>query len=213
MSPEQERFYAVLKADLAPQLRIIEFKGSGQNFNRVTGDVIHAINIQGNPWGGSCIVNLGIHLGFLPDTLGVVLEPRKIREINCAFRTRIGSPIHSDGWWTYGSDPRTSEANARSLVASVLDKGERHFQRFNHPAAILDELEQMLLAPANPGYRLTSYLSLAGTALAGARIHRHNGNLADSRRFAQVGLGAIGTGPFGAGIALGEEFEFLARGV
>ena len=62
----KKEFYSYLKNEFGPQHREIGFKGSGSHFRRVNDEVIHCINIQGNKHGGSCAVNLGLHLTFLP---------------------------------------------------------------------------------------------------------------------------------------------------
>ena len=52
-------FFDVLKSEFAPKLRELGFSGSGQHFRRVRGEIINAINIQGNKYGNSCAVNWG----------------------------------------------------------------------------------------------------------------------------------------------------------
>lgn len=210
MPSGQEHFEAVLGAEFAPRLRAAGFKGSGRDFRRVTGDVIHAINLQRSRWGGSCILNLGIHLAFLPLASQAPLEPRRMREVDCEFRTRLASPLHADGWWAYGSDPAAAAASARSLGQTYFDRGEAHFQRFSHPGPILAALELMVFAPDRPDPQLAGHLTGVRAALAGARIHRHNGNVAGARRFAETGLQRIGEGPFAAGTALRDELQALA---
>ena len=59
-------FLDAVKAEFAPQLRGLGFSGTGKHFRHVNGEIINAINIQGNTYGDSCAVNLGLHLTFLP---------------------------------------------------------------------------------------------------------------------------------------------------
>lgn len=62
----KKEFFGLLKDRFARALWQAGFKGSGQTFRRVQGEVINAINIQVNKYGGSVAVNLGLHLTFLP---------------------------------------------------------------------------------------------------------------------------------------------------
>ena len=78
-----------LKIKLAPLLRGHGFSGSGVNFRRHVGDVIQVLNIQGSRYGGSCCVNLAVHLTFLPTVLGDAPDPKKITESLCEFRKRL----------------------------------------------------------------------------------------------------------------------------
>ena len=207
MISSREHFYAVLKTEFAPRLRAVAFKGTGQNFRRVAGDMIHAINIQGNKWGDSCTVNLGLHLTFLPDTLQVMPDLKTIKEIDCEFRFRMFVDEGRDQWWLYGTTPMEAEQSARSLIATYFDFGEPHFSRYNQPTALVAELEQIVFGH-RPAEHWLQRLSLVRAALAGARIHLHYGNLAESKRFARAGLNHI-RNP--VGIALREELNALAQ--
>ena len=97
---DKKAFYKQLREDFYPNLRECGFKGSGQHFRRVNGDVIHAINIQNNKYGGSCCLNLGIHLSFLPIAWPKDQMPDlgKIKEIDCIFRRRLAPTGKSDFW-------------------------------------------------------------------------------------------------------------------
>lgn len=55
-----KRFHDILRIDLVPLLRSDGFKRSGTTFRRITGEVIHIVNIQGSRYGGECCVNLGL---------------------------------------------------------------------------------------------------------------------------------------------------------
>lgn len=202
----QAHFHAVLKAEFGPKLREIGFKGSGQNYRRLTEDVIHAINIQGNRWGGSCTVNLGIHVTFLPDTLNEVRDPATYNVINCEFNRRIADDSTSDGWWSYGDTIAAAESSARSLIRTFLVQGEPYFQHYSTVSAILPAL----ICKANRTPEPSPALGGIGptpirAALAAARIHRFRGEIAESRRLAQMALTTLGDAR-----ALKTELEMLA---
>jgi hypothetical protein len=96
----KEVFFDILKTEFAPKLRKLEFIGSGQNFRRVRGQIINVINVQGNKYGGSCAVNLGLHLTFLQVCWSSALpDVHKVKETDCEFRTRLAPGGKSDYWW------------------------------------------------------------------------------------------------------------------
>ena len=99
----KEIFYNQLKEEFIPLLRDSGFTGSGQHFRRIKGEVVNAINIQNNKYGGSCCVNLGLHFTFLPACWDgmKILEPKKIKEVDCEFRTRLSPKGKSDYWWKF----------------------------------------------------------------------------------------------------------------
>lgn len=205
----QERFYAVLKSEFFPKLRAAGFKGSGQNFCRVIGEVIHAINIQGNRWGGSCIVNLGAHVSYLPAMGGKPVGAWKYKVIDCEFNGRIVDPSSGD-WWQYGSSSAVAESSARSLVTTYFAEAEPKFSHYSTVASFLAAMETKANGAAHqlPILGTVDFGPLpARAALAAARIHRHEGNVSEARRFARMGLEGIAGD---AGIALRPELEALA---
>lgn len=206
MSSCQEHFHAVLKAEFGPKLREAGFKGSGHNYRRVIGDAINAINIQGNPWGGSCMVNLGIHLTFLPDTLNKVRDPATFKVINCEFDRRISDDTTSDGWWSYGDTVAVAEASARSLIRTFLTKGEPYSRHYSTVPTILSALICQANRTTEPPPGLCGIgPTPVRAALTAARILRFRGEIAESRRLAQIGLTTLGDAR-----ALKTELETLA---
>lgn len=186
----KERFFAHLKADFFPRLRAAGFTGSGQNFRRLRGEVIQALNIQGNRYGGSCTLNLGIHPVCLPvHFTGAPPDPKKLEEAHCQFRHRLAPAVAGDGWWSYDGPP-SPEASAAGLIERFFDEGEAHFARFASLDAILGALDYETLAQGEfvPALRVTR----AGGVLAAARLHAHRGDRAMSRRFAELGLAHLG---------------------
>lgn len=208
----QVRFYSVLRLDFFPRLRTMGFKGSGQNFRRVLGDVIHAINIQGNRSGASCIVNLGVHVAYLPPMAEKHVEPWNYKVIDCEFQGRIVDPSTRD-WWKYGYTPREAEESARSLIATYFAEAEPKFKHYGTVAPFLSAMECKACEAAvrPPVLGGVDFGPLpARAALITARIHRHTGNNLEARRFAQMGLRKI---KGDVGIALKQELESLTDDV
>lgn len=199
---DKKVFYDVLKKEFAPKLREIGFKGSGQNFYRAKDDVINIINIQANKYGGSCAVNLGLHLSFLPTNTGMDLpEIRNIKEYDCEFRMRLAPRNKMDYWWKYGGLLNSPTKNARHLIKTYFEYGEPHFKEF-------DEVEKIASMLTLEDIENNDYIKVFGGvvpqcgALAMARIHKHIGNISEAKEFARVGLKNIGRA-----VALKSAFE------
>jgi hypothetical protein len=202
----RDRFYARLKETFLPRLRSAGFIGSGQNFRRVQGESIHAVNLQGDKYGGRCAVNLGIHFTFMPLCwCGELPDGKKIREVDCEFRKRLSPDSKPDHWWTYGDASLTSEQSADSLERVFLETGEAYFQNHGSVSAVLAALSSI-----DFGEKWTvPFLggkTRARAALAAARIYAHLGNHSECGRFARLGLSHLE-----GGVALRPELECLAH--
>ncbi len=185
-------FFNVLREELAPKLRGIGFKGSGQNFRRINGEIINTINIQAHKYGGSCAVNLGLHLTFLPLNWADQLpDIRKIKEIDCEFRMRLAPKDKSDYWWKYGGLLDSPTRKAHHLIATYLNYGEPHFKEYDEVEKIasmlsIDDIEK------NDYINVFGGITLQRGALAMARIHKHLGNTLKAKEFAEIGLNKLG---------------------
>jgi hypothetical protein len=73
---------------VAPSLRALGFRGSGQNYRRQEGDFVFVINFQGSRWGDNFYVNLGAHPVFIPAEGDADLS--KLKEYECMLRRRVG---------------------------------------------------------------------------------------------------------------------------
>jgi Domain of unknown function (DUF4304) len=200
----KERFFAHLKAKFSPRLRAAGFNGSGQNFRRVRGEVIHAISIQGNKYGESCALNLGIHIAFLPITWdGQLPDLGTIEETSCEFRKRLAKGADTECWWKYSDVLTSPEESAASLIETFFAEGEPYFERFSSVQTILSALEfdvlEKNLPPAIGRSTPVKY------ALTAARIHAHLGHGEACRRAAALGLTRIGKAE-----ALRTELEALS---
>ena len=194
-------FFDVLKIEFAPKLRELGFSGSGQHFRRFTGEIINAINIQGSKYGDECAVNLGLHLTFLP--MKGCTNVRKIKEIDCEFRSRLSPDMKSDYWWKYGGRLDSPTLSARNLITTYLESGEPYFRQY-------DNVEKFTSLFSLDEVNGDTYIDKLGgitsvrAALAMARIHEHLGNTSESKQFAALGLANIGSGTL-----LQSEFESL----
>lgn len=195
-------FFNVLKEEFAPKLRDAGFKGSGQNFRRINGEIINIINIQAHKYGGSCSVNLGLHLTFLPLNRAAQLpDIRKIREIDCEFRMRLAPNNKSDYWWKYGGLLHSPTKKARHLIETYFEYGEPHYKEF-------DEIEKIASMLSIEDIEKKDYIKVFGGitqqrgALTMARIHMRLGDIPKAREFAKIGLANLGRA-----VALKPAFE------
>jgi hypothetical protein len=197
---------AVRNGQLVPVLRGDGFRGSGRNYWRTAGEFIHLVDVQGSQSGGRCAVNLGIHLTFLPVVGGdAVPEPRRLREVDCEFRTRLAPAGRSDCWWRYGADAGEAEEQVRDLVGLYCSVGRPHFDRarsFPEPfrSITIEQLEAGDLA------RFPGRTSLVRACLVQARVAAHCGRPVEAAEFARFGLSRTETSP---GIAL--DLQALTR--
>ncbi|HSB65773.1 MAG TPA: DUF4304 domain-containing protein [Anaerolineales bacterium] len=202
-----------------PFLSRVGFEGDGERFQRTIGDVIHVIGLQKNKYGGSCCVNLGIHLSFLPLSAGNFPQPGvPVRAESCEFQWRLKPAGYTDYWWAYEpgvaghlplsilqEENRDLAERARHLATTYETTGEPAFQHLislNQIAALikLEDLDNEW--PIVPEYAFTP----GRAALTMARIHKHLGDYELARQFALAGLQRIGKAK-----ALLEELEKLSR--
>ena len=202
----KERFHSRLKESFFPRLRAAGFTGSGQNFRRVRGDVIHAINIQGDKYGDGCAVNLGIHLRFLPVTWSDSLPDfSKFKEIDCEFRKRLSPEDGTDNWWKYETVDISPEESADSLAEAYFAYGAPFFENYSSSPAILSVLNAVDFTHDITAFPL-GQKTRARAALTAARMYAHAGDRAACRRFATIGLAHLGKVS-----SLKDELEYLAK--
>jgi len=199
------QFATELKISFYPRLRAAGFAGSGQHFCRVRGEVLQAVNLQGNRHGGSCAVNLGIHLAFLPVVAGDLPDSHGIQEIACEFRRRLAGPGMSDAWWNYGDSTAETTASVASLSEMFFAVADPWFERFSTAVAVADVLNHARISSGTFCPEL-AYLAPVRAALTGARIHAHLGHGDESRRLATWGLANLGQAS-----ALKDALEKLAQ--
>jgi len=186
-------FFDVLKNELSPRLREVGYRGSGQNFRRVGGDVINVVNIQISKYGGSCAVNLGLHCSFLPLNWSDELpDPKKIREYDCEFRMRLSPWEKRDYWWKYDGWFSSPVKRAHHLIETYFRHGEPRFKRFDSVEKIAEALSIDELKKRRELF-VFGIVARPRGALTMARIHLQLGDLEKARAFANFGLENIGS--------------------
>ena len=200
-----QTFFGLLRQEWLPFLKDVGFKRNGVRFQRVIGDVYHVIGLQKNKYGGSCCVNLGLHLSFLPLPSGNFPQPDEITRVeSCEFQWRLAPPGYTDYWWAYEQgvsahlplaflkeENRSPLERARHLANTYMAVGEPAFQRLASLSQIANLIH--LVDLDNPIRVVPEYAFTSGRAgLTMARIHKHLGDHDLARRFARAGLERIG---------------------
>ena len=202
-------FYTQLNDNFVPLLREQDFMGSGQHFKRIKDEVVHAINIQNSNYGGSCCINLGLHFTFLPvcwDSTKI-LDPKKIKEIDCEFRARLAPKGKTDYSWKFdggGLFGNTSKS-IKHLNETFNEVGNDFFERFDSIESITSLLEISLLKQSDFIDSAAGIIMPVRGALTMARIYKHLGNRELQNKYATTGLQIIGNAK-----ALKIELERLA---
>ena len=188
-----ERFQELVKQDFLPVLRADGSKGSGTTFRRAQADRLDVVNVQGSRYGGQCCVNVAVHFPFLPSAGGIVSEPKKLKEYDCAFRNRLHEASESDHWWTYG----TSDSEAKASLASLIDiyrrRGALFFAKFEPFPQVFEQITPAEMDAGDLSNMPPGNLTQVLAALTMARIMNHLGRHEKWRRFAEVGLRHLGS--------------------
>jgi hypothetical protein len=192
-------FHETLRTEFAPRLREVGFRGSGQHFRRIRGEIINAVNVQANRHGGSCALNIGLHLTFIPDGLEKLPDVKTVKEIDCEFRNRVGPNGEQDFWWEYGDSEDAAQPSAEHLIATYFAVGEKRFQKFETIESIARMCPLELLKKGGRSFcGSNAFGNMPGTAtrmaLAMARIHKHLGDDRLAKEFAVRGLADVGRG-------------------
>ena len=202
-------FFAQLKEDFIPLIRNIGFKGSGQNFRRIKNEIIHTINIQGNKYGGSCCVNLGLHTTFLP----LCWDPSKlpdvktIKEVDCEFSLRLAPSGKHDYWWKYSGNGLLGNTSKSiiHLISTFNEVGQSYFDHYSSIESIIQQLSIEDLSSSDYLNKLGGVIPIRG-ALTMARIYKYLGDKNKQREYALWGLKNLGNAT-----ALKDELEQLAN--
>lgn len=179
---------SVLKHTLDPVLRADGFTGARRTYRRCAGELIHVFNVQGSRYGGEFFVNLGVHLTFLPNVIGQAVDPKRIDEPECEFRTRMSSS------WVHGADLSSIEKAVTDLVRTYENHGRGLFAMLaNYPA------DFARVTPAGLENHFPEVLggfgsTIARMSLVFARIHQREGSQAVAKSFAELGLAHLGQG-------------------
>jgi len=111
---------------IAPVVRALDFRGSGQNYRKVDGYFVFVINFQGSKYGDDFFINLGAQPTFIPAEGDCDLS--KIKEYECVFRRRVG-----ESW------PWEMDDHAFEILKADLIKAQGLF--FSHVKTLPDSIK------------------------------------------------------------------------
>ena len=187
-------FSDTIKEVFAPRLRDSGFTGSGKDFRRIVGELIHAINIQGGRYGGQAALNVGIHATFLPTSpVDELPDPKSIKEIECEFRKRVTPSGEDDFWWEFGSSDQTAVQSAMHLAQTYFDVGEPFLNQYR---TVEDLVECFTIESIHRGDYKRDFKNITASraALAMARVHLYLGNEPVAKSYATEGMLHVGRG-------------------
>ena len=198
------RLESSIKDHLSPVLKSDGFLGSGRTFRRVSEDLIHVVQVQGSRFGGKFAVNLGIQPRSIPDVVGNLPDPTKIREELCEFRRRL-SEAKSDQWWEHEGSKESMDAAVRAAVSVYVTIGRRLFSDVSGPESPLYKV-----TPTQFEADQYSFSGFGSTKVRMARslalMRQSIGNLVDANAFARIALASLGNAS-----ALRAEMEALCK--
>lgn len=146
---------------IAPRMRELGFKGSGQYFRRSEGDFVFLVNFQSSRSSEVFFINLGAQPTFIPAEGDA--ELKSLKEYQCILRCRVG------GEWPWAM----SEAGLANMVTDIAKSSSAFFGQ----ALTL----RLALAQATVPELLRNFSS--GTTEAHAALHlargAHNLGLAE----------------------------------
>ncbi|WP_423372076.1 DUF4304 domain-containing protein [Burkholderia sp. LMG 32019] len=164
---------------IAPSLRTLGFRGSGQNFRKQEGDFVFLVNFQGSRCRDKFYVNLGAQAVFIPAEGNADLS--KLKEYECMLRRRVG-----DDWpWQMPDEQFVQlEAKIRSVQAEffgnaqtlrgalAIDGPDDLLRKFDSGTTRARAALHLARGAATLGYFLTARnLVNRGVELAGARAN------------------------------------------
>ena len=126
---------------LGQEMRELGFKGSGFDYSMDSINFVFTIGIQASRYGGQCCAELGIQPKSL-DTNGTrKIDFKKIKYIDCEFRTRLSPSGHGDNWWEYGDN----ESGNKKVIGKIIDTIKKQampvIERFKNNPNILEQIE------------------------------------------------------------------------
>jgi hypothetical protein len=185
---------------LTPKLHELGFTGSGFSFQKISDNcVIQSIQFFGSKYGGEGYLEVGVHLGFLPDSIFREINPKKINTIDSFIRKTLFLP-NENQMIDYGTN-ETEAKESIDLMYEVLKKdGFPFFDLYTDFPKPFDSLTLEDLKTNNEKYKQYELrLNWIVTTLNLSRINLWLGNKEKAFQLAQFGLTQI-EGKSGSGL-------------
>ena len=126
---------------LGQELKGLGFKGSGFNYLMDTEQFIFAIGIQASRYGGQCCMELGIQPKDLTTDGSRTLDFKKLKYLDCEFRTRISALGQGDFWWTYGDNEQENQKVIQDIIKTINQVATPLIKRIKDNPNFLEEIE------------------------------------------------------------------------
>ncbi|MDQ0193383.1 DUF4304 domain-containing protein [Paenibacillus wynnii] len=194
---DTKEFRSLIKTELKPVLNELGFIGTNHHFIKRTNDhYIFTLVIQANKYGGSCIMELGVHLDFLLDE-----KNSNITVYDCEFRQRIQPKKsfisklfknNAEIWHEYGEDEEQAKQSIASMKSLFVSQGMDYFNQFkNFPNPLLTIDIEEIKKRSKRLEQLGAPLDLRLVLLI-SKTHLYLGNKKDAKKYADWGLKNIG---------------------
>lgn len=194
-------FRKLIKEHFKPRLINLGFKGNDHYFVKHTNEhYIYTLVIQANKYGDSCLMEVGVHLDFLPNTINEYLVPENITTYDSEFRKRILKKTgwlnkllnqKNEDWFMYGNDEEEAIKTLDEMYKLFQEEGLKYFNQFrNFPEPLISISLGELKERSKHLEMLGAPLDLR-LALVIARIHKFLGDLEKADEYARWGLANI----------------------
>jgi hypothetical protein len=160
---------------LAPHVRALGFRGSGQTYRKTDGDFVFIINFQGSRSADTFYINLAAQPVFIPAEGDADLA--KLKEYECMLRTRVGRD------W-----PRQMSDAALAALVAELTSAQAAF--FGHAQTLRASLA--VDPPEELVRKFCSGTTAAAATLALARAAAKLGHTDAARNLVDHGLDLAG---------------------
>lgn len=174
---------ALLREHFFPLLKAQGFARNGDVLRRADDPVVHVVEVVHQPRRGVFRIDLGVHLTLLGDVSGHVIDPTKIREADCAWRSSIipGFRNDHDPDFVYGSTAEEAQESVSFLVSEWDRQSSAFFGRLaTWPQDFHEAARAAVVDPAHPAHVLTW-----------ARVAALADDLELARRCAEVALPSV----------------------
>jgi hypothetical protein len=174
---------ALLREHFFPLLKSQGFARNGDVLRRADDPVVHVVEVVHQPRRGVFRIDLGVHLTLLGDASGHVIDPTKIREADCAWRSSIipGFRNDHDPDFVYGSTAEEAQESVSFLVSEWDRQSSAFFGRLAAwPHDFHEAARAAVVDPPHPAHLLTW-----------ARVAALADDLELARRCAEVALPSV----------------------
>jgi len=209
-------FRKLIRVYFASKLHEAGFMGTDHHFVKTTDNhFIYTLVIQADKSGGSCVMEMGVHLEFLPNSIGEFKSSNEITTYDCEFRKRINKKenlfkrfftVEREKWFQYGETEDDAIVTINEMKQLFLDQGMSYFSQFNDLRIITSISLAEIIARSKKIEDFGAPLDLRLVLLI-ARTHKFLGNNRDAKEYAQWGLNNIGKAT-----GLIKDFEAIGRG-